>query len=131
MDEPVLVLTSNSKPCIVSSVDCIVPLSVPLISSSPVFDVPPSSWESLRVYLEQCRALSSEVEVGEDVCKQAEKDFVNGRQGVKPSVTEQDLHLWLNLTRFISSSFGSRVATLEHYTRAKVLEEERKRRLVL
>ena len=131
VDQPVLVLSSTNKACLVTEVECTIPvLPESLPNHMSLQNEGEALLDPIRVYLETIKSLGHQVELSEEICRQAESDFVEGRKPKDSTLSESDLHLWLNMTRLIAASFGCVKATGEHYTRARMMDEERKKRIL-
>jgi hypothetical protein len=142
VDFPVLVLTPNSKPCLVGEVDVVVPLRPETTGGNPLADIetallPGHQLEACRFYLETARTMTMGMDFDDAVARQAENDFVQSRHdlvqqatgGLGNKITEEDLHLWLNITRLLAASVGAPQATPVHYGRARTLDALRRRRM--
>ena len=130
VDEPVLVLSSTSKPVLVQEIDCTVP--VVSVSSLPGIPSIPTEWlNRARIYIEKTReefVVSNKVELPEITAKMIESDFVELRQqGMK--IGENDLHLWINLAKLTAASFMRDSIEIGDFSRAKLLDFERRKRL--
>jgi len=63
-------------------------------------------------------------EMDDEVKEYIQLDFVHQRQQ-NPSVTTDDLHVWLTLSRFFALSFGESKLTKERWDYLKMREAQR------
>ncbi|KAK2161874.1 hypothetical protein LSH36_108g04002 [Paralvinella palmiformis] len=68
---------------------------------------------------------------GKSIIKLIEEDFVNTRKEDSSKMSIDDFHSLLLLSRLLSLTYGKKSLTQEIWNRAKLLEVERKTRLVL
>ncbi|KAH9253952.1 hypothetical protein BASA81_008076 [Batrachochytrium salamandrivorans] len=130
VDVPLLVLASNNKSLAVPELDVVVAVC-PTITTTVGFALPPpsSSLTTCQHYLELARRRAKQVDLPEPVAKRVENDYVMNRQQPALGITDQDLHVWLNLAKLTAASLGRDQVTLDDYARAKTLDDEgRKRR---
>ncbi|XP_070539996.1 mini-chromosome maintenance complex-binding protein-like [Ptychodera flava] len=127
------VLTLSEGKSILPS-DCQVPIKSANVAT-PVEEVFATVYRSLTsVLMSKFRSYLGLVELldynlTEDLQKAVEEDFVEMRKNDPQSMTADDFHLLLVVSRWLSLTLGQKTLSKETWTKAKMMERERKRRL--
>ncbi|XP_064601604.1 mini-chromosome maintenance complex-binding protein-like [Liolophura sinensis] len=87
----------------------------------------PENLHKLRVYITVMKY--TDYNMGEDIQKKIQDDFVDIRKDDPKSMTVDDFHALLNLVRLLSLSFGLSSANMEMWNKAKAMEVIRKQRV--
>ncbi|CAH1783251.1 unnamed protein product [Owenia fusiformis] len=87
----------------------------------------PALLTKLRTYLTAVQFI--EYTLTDDVQKTIEEDFVELRKADAATFTVDDFHRLLTLARYLSLSQGQATLTIETWEHAKLLEQERKKRV--
>lgn len=75
----------------------------------------------------QCR---HDISMTDEVLEMAEYDFVQARQ-IDPSVTMQNMHMWLVMSRLLAQALGASTITPDMWSHVRDMENNRKLRLSL
>jgi hypothetical protein len=80
-------------------------------------------YKRIQTYLASIRSLSVKLE--EETSKSIEEDFVAARQEDTSSVSLDDFHVWLVLTRLYALSLGKPVIDINAWNKIRGLERDR------
>ena len=80
-------------------------------------------YKTIQTYLASIRSLSVKLE--EETSKSIEEDFVAARQEETSSVSLDDFHVWLVLTRLYALSLGTPVIDINVWNKIRGLERDR------
>ncbi|GBB86215.1 hypothetical protein RclHR1_12650008 [Rhizophagus clarus] len=123
-----IIILSSAKTFL--SYDCNIPL-IQKSENTAILDAPEDMLNQFRNYISILRY--TDFNIPEDISDYVQADYVAQRQNASrngtPLMTQQDLMLLLNLSRFVCLSFGSLKLTKELWDYTKNLDEARRRRI--
>ncbi|CAB4401661.1 unnamed protein product [Rhizophagus irregularis] len=123
-----IIILSNAKTFL--SYDCNIPL-IQKSENTTILDVSEDMLNQFRNYISILRYI--DFNIPEDISDYIQADYVTQRQNASrngtPLMTQQDLMLLLNLSRFVGLSFGSLKLTKELWDYTKKLDEARRHRI--
>jgi len=112
------------------NVNCRIPLNKQSQPYHPVITAPldPKYFlNAVRCYITLLRCADITA-FSDDLIKKIEQDFVSQRQ-LDPNFTQENLHWWLTLVKFLSISYGDDKITITRWEEVKSLEKARLNRI--
>ncbi|RIA93508.1 putative alanine racemase-domain-containing protein [Glomus cerebriforme] len=123
-----IIILSNAKTFL--NYDCNIPL-IQKSESTTISNVSEDTLNQFRNYISILRC--TDFNIPENISDYIQTDYVTQRQNASrngtPLLTQQDLMLLLNLSRFVGLSFGSLELTKELWDYTKKLDEARRHRI--